>query len=401
MAHGELSLAEIVNYLESSGSEYQIISRSEQVMIMDAYLDVNDAMSKLGGLFKIGTVNCALDVKDVLDEGRLENKLNSKEYYNWIDDKVRWCLSFYSDVPDFEVNIPDRFQDYFRQRLRKDGVKKAKYIFPKKVGKINRENISDDIIKKHIIGEGLEFLVSFISEKYYVGVTQEVVRNQEFINRDLCRPFQNPKESIPPKIARIMVNLTGLSAGDRLLDPFCGIGTILQEASILGLQVFGSDINRKCISETRSNLKWLSETYNLEIRDISDRIFTADATQLSKYMNEEIDGIATEPILLPPLKRFPSEDEAENMLHTVGKTYETFLPEISNVLKKGGKLVLVTPYIRTNKHTERSFNLKEAFKNSGLIPYSHHNGPQFEYPIRSSVEKNKKVSRGIHVLEKL
>jgi hypothetical protein len=95
MAHGELSLAEIVNYLESSGSEYQIISRSEQVMIMDTYLDVNDAMSKLGGLFKIGTVNCALDVKDVLDEGRLENKLNSKEYYNWIDDKVRWCLSFY------------------------------------------------------------------------------------------------------------------------------------------------------------------------------------------------------------------------------------------------------------------------------------------------------------------
>tara|TARA_B100001971_G_scaffold78247_1_gene72107 strand:- start:249 stop:1454 length:1206 start_codon:yes stop_codon:yes gene_type:complete len=401
MAHGELSLAEIVNYLESPGSEYQIISRSRKVVIVDAYLDVNDAMSKLGGLFKIGTVNCMLDFKDVLDEGRLESKLNSKEYYNWIDDKVRWCLSFYSDVTDFKVDIPDRFQNYFRQRLRKDGVKKAKYIFSKKVGELDLEIISDDIVKKHIISEGLEFLVSFISGKYYIGVTQEVVRNQEFINRDLGRPFQNPKESIPPKIARIMVNLTGLSAGDRLLDPFCGIGTILQEASILGLQVFGSDIDRKRVSETISNLKWLSDTYNLEIENISDRIFTADATQLSKYMNEEMDGIATEPVLLPPLKRFPSEDEAEDMLHTVRKTYETFLPEVANALKKGGKLVLVTPYIRTNRHTERSFNLKEVFKNSRLIPYLHHNGPQFEYPLRSSSDKNQKVLRGIHILEKL
>jgi len=401
MAHGELSLAEIVNYLESPGSEYQIISRSRKVVIVDAYLDVNDAMSKLGGLFKIGTVNCMLDFKDVLDEGHLESKLNSKEYYNWIDDKVRWCLSFYSDVTDFKVDIPDRFQNYFRQRLRKDGVKKAKYIFSKKVGELDLEIISDDIVKKHIISEGLEFLVSFISGKYYIGVTQEVVRNQEFINRDLGRPFQNPKESIPPKIARIMVNLTGLSAGDRLLDPFCGIGTILQEASILGLQVFGSDIDRKRVSETISNLKWLSDTYNLEIENISDRIFTADATQLSKYMNEEMDGIATEPVLLPPLKRFPSEDEAEDMLHTVRKTYETFLPEVANALKKGGKLVLVTPYIRTNRHTERSFNLKEVFKNSRLIPYLHHNGPQFEYPLRSSSDKNQKVLRGIHILEKL
>ena len=401
MAHGELSLAEILSYLESNGSDYRIISKSSQAAILDTNLDVNDALSKLGGLFKIGTVKCTLDSKDVVDEEHLENKLNSEEYYSWLDDKVRWCFSFYSDISDFNEDIPDRFQNYFRQRLRKDGVKKAKYIFPKKVGELDRENISDDIVKKHIIDEGLEFFVSHLSGKYYVGITQEVVRNQEFISRDLGRPFQNPKESIPPKIARIMVNLASLPLGSKLLDPFCGIGTILQEASILGLKVFGSDIDRKRVSETIGNLKWLSETYNLKIGDISERIFTVDTAQLSKYLDVEMDGIATEPILLPPLKRFPSEDETEDMLQIAEKTYETSIPEMSNVLKKGGKLVLVIPYIRTDRHKERSFNLEEVFKESGLIPHIPNNGPHFEYPLRSSSDKSQKVLRGIYVLEKL
>ena len=401
MAHGKLSLVEAVNYLESNGSEYRIISASSQAAILDTYLNVDHTMNKLAGLFKIGTVNCILDSRDVAYEGRMENKLNSEKFYSWLDDKVKWCLSFYSDVADFKTYIPDHFQNYFRQRLRKDGVKKAKYIFQKRARESNLEITSDDIIKKHIIDEGFEVLVAYIDGKYYVGTTLKVIKNHDFINRDISRPFQNPKESIPPKIARILVNLTSLSSGGRFLDPFCGIGTILQEASLLGLQIFGSDIDRQCVSETIKNLKWLSEEFNLEIGDISERIFTADARQLSKDIHVKMDGIATEPILLPPLKRFPSEEEAEDMLQIAGKIYEASLPEMSNVLKKGGKLVLVTPYIRTNRNTELSFNLEEVFTESGLTHYWTRNGPQFEYPLRSSSDKNQKVLRGIYVLEKL
>ena len=401
MAHGELSLVEAVNYLESKGSEYRIISASSRAAILDTHLDIDHTMNKLAGLFKIGTVNCILDSKDVTDEGRMQNKLNSEEFYSWLNDKVRWCLSFYSDTANFKTDIPDHFQNYFKQRLRKDGIKKAKYIFPKRAGESDLEITSNDIIKKHIIDDGFEILVVYISGKYYVGTTQEVVRNQEFISRDFGRPFQNPKESIPPKIARILVNLTSLSSGGRFLDPFCGIGTILQEASILGLQIFGSDIDRQRVSETIRNLEWLNEEYNLEIGNISERVFTADARHLSEFVHVKMDGIATEPILIPPLKRFPSEEEAEDMLQIAGKIYETSLPEMSNVLRKGGKLVLVTPYIRTDRHTKLSFNFEEIFTESGLTHYWPRNGPQFEYPLRSSSDKKQKVLRGIYVLEKL
>jgi tRNA G10 N-methylase Trm11 len=89
------------------------------------------------------------------------------------------------------------------------------------------------------------------------------------------------------------------------------------------------------------------------------------------------------------------------MLQVAGKIYETSIPEMSNVLRNGGKLVLVTPHIRTDRHTERSFNLEEVFNESGLIPYCPRNGPKFEYPLRSSSDKGKKVLRGIYVLEKL
>jgi len=48
--------------------------------------------------------------------------------------------------------------------------------------------------------------------------------------------------SIPPRIARAMVNLGG-QPGDRLLDPCCGSGAILIEAASMGLETFGCDVS--------------------------------------------------------------------------------------------------------------------------------------------------------------
>ncbi len=42
-----------------------------------------------------------------------------------------------------------------------------------------------------------------------------------------------------PKLARCMVNLTGVKENDLVLDPFCGTGGILIEAGIMGARVIG------------------------------------------------------------------------------------------------------------------------------------------------------------------
>ncbi len=400
MSQNELSLAEITMYLETNAVDYRFEATSSKAAILSTNINVENVMNRLGGLYKIGVVKCVFDSKEITNEVKLENKLNSTEFYSWLDEKIRWCISVYRDEKEFDLDIVDFLEYYFKERLKRDNVKRAKYIIPKKLSESDQEIISNDIIKKNIIEDGLEIIVAYISGKYYIGRTLDVVRNHEFINRDFGRPFQNPKESIPPKIARILVNLTGVHSGDTLFDPFCGIGTILQEAAILGIHVFGADIDRQRVDETIKNLQWLNEKYKLKMPNFYDKIFTGDSRNLSKNIHVQMDAIATEPILVPPLKRFPSKYEAEDMLESARKTYEETIPEMVNILKNGKRLVLVVPYIRTDKHHELTLDLEEIFKKSGLIHYGNINNQRFNYPLRGFSAKDQKVLRGIYVLEK-
>lgn len=43
-----------------------------------------------------------------------------------------------------------------------------------------------------------------------------------------------------------MINISGIKEGV-LLDPFCGIGSILQEAVLMGFDIRGVDIDKNCI----------------------------------------------------------------------------------------------------------------------------------------------------------
>jgi len=53
-------------------------------------------------------------------------------------------------------------------------------------------------------------------------------------------PFRRPV-SLPPRLARTAVNLTGVRPGDTVLDPFLGTGSLLAEAALLGARVYGID----------------------------------------------------------------------------------------------------------------------------------------------------------------
>lgn len=66
------------------------------------------------------------------------------------------------------------------------------------------------------------------------------------------RPGFSPT-SMNPKLARCLVNLTGIKKGT-LLDPFCGTGGILLEAGLMGLNPAGYDIDRASLEKCRANL---------------------------------------------------------------------------------------------------------------------------------------------------
>lgn len=83
------------------------------------------------------------------------------------------------------------------------------------------------------------------------------------------RPFSRPV-SIHPKLARVMVNLAGVSEGGRILDPLCGTGGILIEAALMGFTAMGSDIDPRMVKGSRKNLDALGLDADLQVADVTN-----------------------------------------------------------------------------------------------------------------------------------
>jgi len=399
-AFGDLSLAEITVYLETNRIKYKVMNISENIIILDSEtFNTKDLIKKSGGLYKIGEIKCVLKDEEIRDEIIIKKKLDNHKFYNWINDKAKWCISAYPDRHSDISELQTILEEYFKERIESDGVRNAKYIFQNKFKGLGQEIISDIIVKKGIIVNGFEILLVKISDNYFIGNTLEVIDNKEFIKRDLARPVQDSRISISPKMARILVNLTGLNSNGTILDPFCGIGTILQEAAILGLDIYGSDIDKNRVAESIRNMKWLSLNYNLMLKNISDNFFSIDVCQLSSKFNIKVDGIVTEPILLPPLKNYPEEEESKKMLQKSSVIYENAIREIAKVLKKGCRLILVVPQIITKNKSKISLILEDVFVENGLRVYQ----PRMitlKYPLIPTSKLDQKILRCVYILDK-
>lgn len=60
-----------------------------------------------------------------------------------------------------------------------------------------------------------------------------------------------------PQLAKSLFNLAGLKPGQRVLDPFCGSGTVLLEAYLNGLVGFGTDLNPLAVKIARAKTEIL------------------------------------------------------------------------------------------------------------------------------------------------
>lgn len=77
--------------------------------------------------------------------------------------------------------------------------------------------------------------------------------------------------ALPQRLSRALVNLVA-APGETLIDPCCGIGTVLMEALDAGIVAFGADMNGPMLKLVATNL----EHFGLPCR-----LFRADATKLT------------------------------------------------------------------------------------------------------------------------
>jgi tRNA (guanine10-N2)-dimethyltransferase len=163
-----------------------------------------------------------------------------------------------------------------------------------------------------------------LSNRCHIGLLYREIDRSLFESRKSeNRPFTHPI-SLHPKLARALVNLTGVLDNQTILDPFCGTGGILLEAGLMGMGVIGSDIDERMISGSQQNLRHFGvEGAELRLCDVSE--IPTDFKQ--------VDAIVTD----PPYGRSASTNK-ESV-----ESYERSFDSFSNILKPGGKVAIVLP----------------------------------------------------------
>lgn len=149
------------------------------------------------------------------------------------------------------------------------------------------------------------------------------------------RPFFSPT-SMHPKLARTMVNLARVSAGETVLDPFCGTGGILIEAGLMGVKPVGWDISEKMVGGCRQNLSYFRLKGDI-----------AEQNALEYKGRLKVDAIVTD----PPYGRASYTSDKE-----VDRLYTNFISKSHKLVKKGGYVILMLP--SSKKINPKGFHVK-------------------------------------------
>ena len=190
-----------------------------------------------------------------------------------------------SSLDEDILSIP--WQDYidenFAVRVKRFHSQIDTVAYERKAGSLILEKC-DSIKVKLNNPNSLVRLVAF-EDVIYVAIEKYHLDKKHFEDiKPHKRPFFYPG-SMSPKLARCMVNLSRVKAGQLVLDPFCGTGGILIEAGLIGCRVAGSDVNWKMKNGTAINLEYCG------IKDY--RTFHLDVRELKMY--EKVAGVVTDP----------------------------------------------------------------------------------------------------------
>ncbi len=191
-------------------------------------------------------------------------------------------------------------------------------------------------------------------DKVFVGRTEQVQNADAWSLRDYGRPFRNDKAGmLPPKLARIMVNLAGIKKSDTLLDPFCGSGTILMEAALAtkSERLIGSDIEEKQIHDSLKNTEWLIKEKILHREELSRfKFIISDVKQLAKHLPvKSINCVVSEGWLGPPLHGHENAREVKKNAEKISDLWQKTLSHLKPLLKKNARLVIIMPSFKAGK----------------------------------------------------
>lgn len=384
-----LSLAELSAVININ--EAQLISGD--VLIVDSSVELNpeNLIKELGGIIKIGIIRQEIApdsekgtlLKEVLELASAKKQASKEGKFNF------------------------GFSDYGPRSFdKKDlGAKLKKHFSEQAISSrfvVSREKTLSSVVitQNKLLTRGIEIVLTELEGTIYIGETLAVQFFKDLSLRDYGRPARDDLSGmLPPKLAQIMINLAQVSREeDLIVDPFCGSGTILSEAMLMGYKnIFGSDLSVKAIDDTKKNISWVKELYKL--KDIKMKFAAKNVLGLSQFIKtESAAAIITEPYLGPQRGRI----EFEEIINELESLYSGALREFKEVLVPGGRVVMIWPVFYGNKPINPSIS---GFRVLNFVPEKLQDHPLVKNTTTSRGtiiygRQGQKVFREIVVLEK-
>lgn len=365
--HPKLSLAELISvYPETSKTE--VVSDQAAIFDTDSW-DGEAAMARLGGTVKLGDILLSSHIRsltpDLIVDRLVELAYEGTEHG---PDDGRRSLDFGWTIfgTGKQKQLLERLPIKIKQGLAKRGFSVRWVTGPK------QSPLSPAAVAKcKLLRKPNADLCAFVQgDEVMIGRSTHVQNADAWSLRDYGRPHRDDENGmLPPKLARMMVNLARVPEGGTLLDPFCGSGTVLMEACLAtrAAHITGSDIEDRQVKDTEDNLAWLEYENVIDAEDLPRfGIFPSDVRQIAEHIKpKSVDAVVTEGWLGPPLRGYESLDELRrNESDIAGLWAETF-SSLKGVLKKGSRLIVIAPSFKTDRGVAR-VNLQAVAEAAGM-----------------------------------
>ena len=199
-------------------------------------------------------------------------------------------------------------------------------------------------------------------DKLILGLKLTDITSKTFSERrPRKKPFFHPS-AMPSKMARCMINLAHAKAESVLLDPFCGTGTSLIEATFIGCRAVGIDAQRRMIKGTKKNL----EFFNIA----AEGLLMADSRKIPLY---KVDAIVTDP---------PYGRSSSTLKSTTKQLVIEVLAASRELLGVGQRICIASP---------KTLNISELGKELGFRHVESH----FAYVHADLDTGNRSIRKGV------
>jgi len=295
-----LPFSEVTSILEAEGYRYKILQRLTQVLRLESRIESSLAVKFRASM----TRSCGLEL--------FICKANINEIIRNVETSELNHLI--KEGESFVVRI---------KRVRESTPEIGRWRLEQKIGEIIFNKIRN--VKVNLKNPQKTFLGILTDNSFIFGLELTRIKPKPFVERrPRRRAFFHPT-AMQAKLARCMVNLAQPRKGELVLDPFCGTGSFLIEAGLIGCRVLGFDMDRRMAEGSLRNLSH----YGLKAEGVG----VADARHLP-IVDSTVDCVVTDP---------PYGISATTFGLRIMDLVESFLLNIIDKIKRQRRICLAAP----------------------------------------------------------